>query len=217
MAYEFDNLSVEVGTDRIATVTVDLGDRQYPVLVGHGARSELASVIPSEVRRVAVITQAAIPWEVETGPGRDRVRIEIPDGEAAKSLSVVESVCRRLANEGFTRADLVVAVGGGPFAGESIDGAPEEVFAPMSATITLEDEIDISRGDMLVKANNRPQPTQDIDAMVCWFAADKSLAGQGKYILRHTTKEVKAIVTEVCYKVNINTLHKIEEDRVLHR
>ena len=97
----------------IATVTVDLGDRQYPVLVGHGARSELASVIPSEVRRVAVITQAAIPWEVETGPGRDRVRIEIPDGEAAKSLSVVESVCRRLANEGFTRADLVVAVGGG--------------------------------------------------------------------------------------------------------
>ncbi len=99
---------------------------------------------------------------------------------------------------------------------ESIDGAPEEVFAPMSATITLEDEIDISRGDMLVKANNRPQPTQDIDAMVCWFAADKSLAGQGKYILRHTTKEVKAIVTEVCYKVNINTLHKIEEDRVLH-
>jgi sulfate adenylyltransferase subunit 1 len=95
---------------------------------------------------------------------------------------------------------------------ESMDGPQEEVFAPMSATITLEDEIDMSRGDMLVKANNCPKPTQDIDAMICWFASDKQLSGRGKYILRHTTKEVKAIVTEVCYKVNINTLHKIEDD-----
>ncbi len=95
---------------------------------------------------------------------------------------------------------------------ESIDGPQKEVFAPMSATITLEDEIDISRGDMLVKANNRPKPTQDIDAMICWFSSDKQLAGRGKFILRHTTKEVKAIVTEVCYKVNINTLHKVEDD-----
>ncbi|MFQ3224651.1 MAG: sulfate adenylyltransferase subunit 1 [Lentimonas sp.] len=97
---------------------------------------------------------------------------------------------------------------------ESMDGPQEEVFAPMSATITLEDEIDMSRGDMLVKANNQPQPTQDIDAMICWFSSDKQLSGRGKYILRHTTKEVKAIVTEVCYKVNINTLHKMEDDVV---
>ncbi|MEE2988247.1 MAG: GTP-binding protein [Verrucomicrobiota bacterium] len=95
---------------------------------------------------------------------------------------------------------------------ESMDGPLQEVFAPMSATITLEDEIDMSRGDMLVKANNQPVPTQDIDAMVCWFSSDKPLTGRGKYILRHTTKEVKAIVTEVCYKININTLRKIEDD-----
>ena len=95
---------------------------------------------------------------------------------------------------------------------ESMDGPQEEAFAPMSATITLEDEIDMSRGDMLVKANNQPEPTQDIDAMICWFSSDKQLAGRGKYILRHTTKEVKAIVTEVNYKVNINTLHKVEDD-----
>ena len=95
---------------------------------------------------------------------------------------------------------------------ESMDGPQEEVFAPMSATITLEDEIDMSRGDMLVKANNQPEPTQDIDAMICWFSSDKQLAGRGKFILRHTTKEVKAIVTEVNYKVNINTLHKVEDD-----
>ena len=99
---------------------------------------------------------------------------------------------------------------------ESMDGSLQEVFAPMSATITLEDEIDMSRGDMLVKANNQPVPTQDIDAMVCWFSSDKPLAGRGKYILRHTTKEVKAIVTEVCYKININTLRKIEDDLTLN-
>jgi sulfate adenylyltransferase subunit 1 len=99
---------------------------------------------------------------------------------------------------------------------ESMDGPQQEVFAPMSATITLEDEIDMSRGDMLVKANNRPVPTQDIDAMVCWFSSDKPLTGRGKYILRHTTKEVKAIVTEVCYKMNINTLRKIEDDLTLN-
>ena len=99
---------------------------------------------------------------------------------------------------------------------ESMDGPQQEVFAPMSATITLEDEIDMSRGDMLVKANNQPVPTQDIDAMVCWFSSNKSLAGRGKYILRHTTKEVKAIVTEVCYKININTLRKIEDDLTLN-
>jgi len=98
---------------------------------------------------------------------------------------------------------------------ESMDGPQDEVFAPMSATITLEDEIDMSRGDMLVKANNRPEPTQDVDAMVCWFDS-KPLAGSGKYILRHTTKEVKAIVTEVCYKVDINTLHKVEDDLTLN-
>jgi sulfate adenylyltransferase subunit 1 len=50
--------------------------------------------------------------------------------------------------------------------------------------------------------------------MICWFSADKQLAGRGKYVLRHTEKEVKAIVTEVKYKVNINTLHKIEDDLV---
>ena len=97
---------------------------------------------------------------------------------------------------------------------ESMDGTLEEAFAPMSVAITLEDEIDISRGDMLVKANNQPEPTQDIRAMICWFSSDKQLAERNKYILRHTTKEVKAIVTEVCYKVNINTLHKIEDDRI---
>ena len=94
----------------------------------------------------------------------------------------------------------------------TMDGEIEEAFAPMSVAITLNDEIDISRGDMLVKPNNPPEPRQDLDAMICWFSAEKKLAGRGKYILRHTEKEVKAIVSEVKYKVNINTLHKVEDD-----
>jgi len=96
---------------------------------------------------------------------------------------------------------------------ESLGGPQEEAFAPLSCTITLEDEIDISRGDMIVKPNNQPRKGQDIDAMICWFSEQKKLQPQGKYYLRHTTREVKAIVQEVRYKININTLHKIEDDQ----
>ena len=88
----------------------------------------------------------------------------------------------------------------------------DEAYAPMSITMTLEDEIDISRGDMIVKPNNAPEVTQDIEAMICWFSSTKSLQGRGKFVLRHTTNEVQALINEVRYKVNINTLHKIEDD-----
>ena len=88
----------------------------------------------------------------------------------------------------------------------------EEAFYPMSVNMTLEDEIDISRGDMISKPNNPPDAGQDISAMICWFSQDSSLQERGKYILRHTTNEVKAMVREVSYKVDINTLHKIEDD-----
>lgn len=91
------------------------------------------------------------------------------------------------------------------------EGETPEAFAPMSSVITLQDEIDISRGDMLAKPNNQPQASQDVEAMICWFS-DKKLQRNGKYILRHTTKEVKCIVKDVRYKVNINTLHKLEGD-----
>ena len=86
-----------------------------------------------------------------------------------------------------------------------------EAFAPLSVAITLEDEIDISRGDMIVKSNNPPKVDQDIEAMICWFS-DKPMQARGKYIIRHTSREAKAIIKEVKYKVNINTLHKIEDD-----
>ena len=95
---------------------------------------------------------------------------------------------------------------------ESIDGNLEEAFAPMSVTITLEDDIDISRGDMIVKPSNQPKVGQDVDLMICWLN-EKKLQLNGKYTIRHTTKEARCIVKDIRYKVNINTLHRIEDDK----
>ncbi len=89
------------------------------------------------------------------------------------------------------------------------EGDLEEAFAPQSVCITLTDEIDISRGDTLVKANNVPEVSQDIEAMICWFSP-KAMPPRAKLVIRHTTQETKAIIQEVKYHVDINTLHKIE-------
>ena len=91
------------------------------------------------------------------------------------------------------------------------DGPLEEAYSPLSVTLLLEDEIDTSRGDMIVKANNPPQVGQDIEAMICWFG-EKPLNLRGRFIMRHTSREVQAVIKEVKYKVNINNLHKIEDD-----
>ncbi len=92
----------------------------------------------------------------------------------------------------------------------TMDGELDEAFAPQSVAMTLYDEIDISRGDMIVKPNNKPKLGQDIEAMICWFSESSNLRAGSRYLLKHNTKEVKAIVRETRYKVNVNTLHKIE-------
>ena len=94
-----------------------------------------------------------------------------------------------------------------------IHGDVPDAFAPMSVTVTLEDEIDISRGDMIVKQNNPPQSSQQIEAMICWFSSEANLEERGRYTLRHTTNDVKCLVKELKYKMDINTLHKLKEDR----
>lgn len=92
---------------------------------------------------------------------------------------------------------------------ELYDQKLTEAFPPMSVTMTLEDEIDISRGDMLVRPNNQTEQSQDMDIMVCWMN-NKPLKPGSKYILRHTTKSCLSVVKEIQYKVDINTLHRIE-------
>jgi sulfate adenylyltransferase subunit 1 len=85
----------------------------------------------------------------------------------------------------------------------------EEAFAPMSVTITLTDEIDISRGDIIAKPNNHPQAEQDIDLMLCWMH-QKPVNLNSKFYLRHTTRAVRAVLKEVQYKLDINSLTRVE-------
>jgi 5-deoxy-5-amino-3-dehydroquinate synthase len=92
-------------------VTVGLGTRSYDVHVGSGVRARLNSVMPAGARRAAVITQAGVGWTVDSG--LDQSVFTVADGEEAKSLSEVERLCRAMSREGFTRSDVIVAVGGG--------------------------------------------------------------------------------------------------------
>ena len=92
------------------------------------------------------------------------------------------------------------------------DGDVQEAFSPLSVSVTLDREIDISRGDMIAKPNNPPRTDQEFDAMICWFS-EKPLNPRGKFIIRHCAKEAKALIRDVKYKVDINTLHKVEGDQ----
>ena len=93
------------------------------------------------------------------------------------------------------------------------DKEVDEAFYPQSVTILLEDNIDVSRGDMIVKPNNQPNNSQDLDARICWFSAQKKLVPGGKYLIKHTTKSAQAMISEIVYKVDVNSLRKNEEDK----
>ncbi len=122
----------------------------------------------------------------------------------------------RIAGGIFKKGDEVVVLPSGFHSKiKSIDtfnGPIEKAFAPMSITLTLEDEIDISRGDMIVRPNNQPKVDQDIDIMICWMS-EKPLIHKGKYAVKHTSKEARCMVKEIKYKVDINSLHRNEEDK----
>jgi sulfate adenylyltransferase subunit 1 len=95
---------------------------------------------------------------------------------------------------------------------DGYDGEIAEAFPPMSATILLEDDIDVSRGDMIVRVNNQPNVSQDHEMMVCWMS-QRPLQLNGKYAIKHTTRDARCIVKDIRYKVDINTLHRLEDDK----
>jgi len=90
-------------------------------------------------------------------------------------------------------------------------GTIDEAFSPMSVSISLEDDIDVSRGDMIVKTDNQPEVGQDLDVLLCWMATKPPRPG-AKYYLKSTTNEVMAIIKEVTYKIDINTMGEMVED-----
>ena len=90
---------------------------------------------------------------------------------------------------------------------ETFNGPLSEAFAPMSVTIQLSDNVGVSRGDMLVRSHNQPDLNQDIEIMMCWLD-NKAPHPKSKYIIKHTTSEAKAIIKNIRYKLDVNTLHR---------
>ncbi len=107
--------------------------------------------------------------------------------------------------------DVVVLPSGKSSTVKSIvtyDGEREEAFPPQSVTVTLDDEIDVSRGDMLVRKNNLPQVNNHIEAILCWMDDRADLSQSTSYYLKHTTKTTRAFVNKIVYKIDVNTLHR---------
>ncbi|MBA2701538.1 MAG: sulfate adenylyltransferase subunit CysN [Chloroflexi bacterium] len=92
---------------------------------------------------------------------------------------------------------------------DSHDGPVSEAFPPMSVTLRLEDDLDVSRGDMICRPHNAPIPTQDVDAMICWMAETPLVPGQ-LLTVKHTTRTVRGLVKELQYRLDVNTLHRDE-------
>lgn len=128
------------------------------------------------------------------------------------------SYAGRVAGGVWTPGERVLVLPGGQEtvleAIDTMNGEMETAFPPQSVAFRLADDIDISRGDMIVPADQRPKIGQEIDLMVCWLNEKPMILG-GKYTIRHTTSELRGIIREVDYKVNINTLEKNAEDRTV--
>ena len=89
-----------------------------------------------------------------------------------------------------------------------------EAFPPMSVTVSLADDVDVSRGDMIARIKNAPHPTQDIDAMVCWMTTTP-LRSRQKLAIKHTTRTARALVKDIQYRLDVNTLHRDQETKEL--
>jgi len=93
---------------------------------------------------------------------------------------------------------------------ETADGEVAEAYPPMSVTVRLTDELDVSRGDMICRPHNAPTPAQNIDAMVCWMDESRPLTVGAKYALKHTTRAARAVIRDLQYRLDVNTLHRDE-------
>ncbi|GAA3112104.1 hypothetical protein GCM10020001_033570 [Nonomuraea salmonea] len=98
---------------------------------------------------------------------------------------------------------------------DTFDGPVEEAFPPMSVTLRFEDDLDISRGDMIARPNNQPQSAQELEAMVCWMADGVKLTPRSKLTIKHTTRTARALVRDLHYRLDVNTLHRDEEATAL--
>ena len=177
------------------TVEVRAPGGTYPVVVGAGARGDLAALLPSSAQRVAVVTQPGIPLGVD--PGREHRRFEIGTGEEAKRLATVEDLCRAWAGWGLTRADAVVAVGGGVvtdtvgFAaasyhrGVAVVHVPTTLLGMVDAAIGGKTGVNLPEGKNLVGAFWQPAAVVcDLDALAT-LPERELRSGQGELAKYH--------------------------------
>jgi bifunctional enzyme CysN/CysC len=93
---------------------------------------------------------------------------------------------------------------------DTADGPVEEAFPPMSVVVRLADELDVSRGDMICRPHNAPRAAQDVEALICWMDEQEAIVPGKKYALKHTTRNVRAVVRDIQYRLDVNTLHREE-------
>jgi 5-deoxy-5-amino-3-dehydroquinate synthase len=165
-------------------IPVDLGSRSYPVLIGRGVRHELARFVPSTAKQAFVVTQAVVEkagWLADLDPGLPFEVWAMPEGEASKTLATVEELCRRFARAGLSRADVVVAMGGGivtdvaGFAaatyhrGTSYMNIPTTLLGQVDAAIGGKTGVNLPEGKNLVGAFWQPRAvlcdTETLDSL----------------------------------------------------
>jgi bifunctional enzyme CysN/CysC len=140
-----------------------------------------------------------VQWVVRGGPESDQPDYRGYAGQIASGI--------------FRQGDRVVVLPSGEETRvasiDTFSGAVSEAFAPMSVTLRFDDELDISRGDMVCRPHNRPTMTRNLEAIVCWMA-EKPLTPGARYALKHTTRTVRAAVEDMRYRIDVNTLHRDE-------
>ncbi|MGL4173915.1 MAG: sulfate adenylyltransferase subunit CysN [Actinomycetota bacterium] len=98
---------------------------------------------------------------------------------------------------------------------ETADGEVTEAFPPMSVTIRLEDQIDVSRGDLICRPHNAPHAAQNLDAMICWMDEQADLQVGRKYAIKHTTRVARTVIKDLQYRLDVNTLHRDDQAKSL--
>jgi bifunctional enzyme CysN/CysC len=98
---------------------------------------------------------------------------------------------------------------------DTADGPVDEAFPPMSVTMTLDDEVDVSRGDMICRPHNHASVGQELDAMVCWLTDQSELRAGAKLAIKHTTRSARALVRDLLYRLDVNELHRDENSESL--
>ena len=176
-------------------VRVELAERSYDVHVGAGVRDRLSAVLPRGARRAAVITQSRIGWSVDTG--LEQTVFNIADGESAKSLSEVERICSALASNGFTRDDIIVALGGGVVTdlagfvastyhrGVRYVSVPTTLLAQVDAAVGGKTGVNLPEGKNLVGAFWQPHAVLCDTDVLATLPRRELRSGQGELAKYH--------------------------------